>query len=44
VNQDIPQLLAEENSIAKTDFTEQELHDIIMQMEKNKDRDQTCFG
>jgi hypothetical protein len=32
----IPQLSVEENKILVADFTEQEVHDAIMQMEKNK--------
>jgi mannosylglycoprotein endo-beta-mannosidase len=33
---DIPQLPNEENEILVADFTEQEVHDAIFQMEKNK--------
>jgi mannosylglycoprotein endo-beta-mannosidase len=33
---DIPQLSVEENNILTADFTEKEVHDAIMQMEKNK--------
>jgi mannosylglycoprotein endo-beta-mannosidase len=33
---DIPQLSIEENNILTADFTEKEVHDAIMQMEKNK--------
>jgi mannosylglycoprotein endo-beta-mannosidase len=35
-NHDIPQLSNEENEILVADFTEQEVHDAIFQMEKNK--------
>jgi hypothetical protein len=33
---DIPQLSKEENIILTADFSEKEVHDAIMQMEKNK--------
>jgi hypothetical protein len=36
VTHDIPQLSQEENEILISDFTEKEIHDAIMQMEKNK--------
>jgi hypothetical protein len=36
---DIPQLSVEENNILTADFTEKEVHDAIMQMEKINLRD-----
>ena len=36
VNGDIPKLTNQENNILITDFTEKEVHEAIMQMEKNK--------
>jgi hypothetical protein len=36
VNQDISQLSNEENAILIVDFSEQEIHDVIMQMKTNK--------
>jgi hypothetical protein len=35
-NHDIPQLLADENRILTANFSEKEIHDAIMEMEKNK--------
>jgi hypothetical protein len=52
-NQDIPQLSQEENDILVKDFSEKEVFDAIMQMEKNKapgpdgfpaEFYQTCWG
>jgi hypothetical protein len=39
--QDIPQLSAIENEILIADFTEKEVHNAILQMEKNKAPGQT---
>jgi hypothetical protein len=36
VNGDIPKLTNQENNFLITDFTEKEVHEAIMQMEKNK--------
>jgi hypothetical protein len=33
---DIPQLLDEENRILTADFSKKDVHDAVMQMEKNK--------
>ena len=35
-NHDMPQLSSEENEILTAGYTEGEIHDAIMQMEKNK--------
>ena len=35
-NHDMPQLSSQENEILTARFTEEEIHDAIMQMEKNK--------
>ena len=40
-NHDMPQLSSEENEILTAGYTEGEIHDAIMQMEKIKHRDQT---
>jgi hypothetical protein len=40
---DIPQLSQEENDILIADFSEKEIYDAIMQMEKTKLRDRMVF-